>query len=88
MSNENIIERVRAFKELQIFIKQLEDEAEAHKQAIINEIANRQMDSLITRIKGKKNKKTIQTAKYMIIWDHVKRNPINRNILRRLLPLR
>lgn len=38
MSNNEMYEKIKNFKELQIMIKQLEDEAEAVKQTIIAEM--------------------------------------------------
>ena len=37
MTNAEIINKIKEYKELQVFIKQLEDEAEAAKAAIIAE---------------------------------------------------
>jgi len=47
MFNNSILDAIRAYKELQIFIKQLEDEAEAHKQSIISAMEEQDIDSLL-----------------------------------------
>jgi predicted phage-related endonuclease len=44
---KNLIETVKKFKELQIFIKQLEEEAEAVKQEIIAEMDEQKTEVLI-----------------------------------------
>jgi predicted phage-related endonuclease len=50
MNNEKILESIKSYKELQIFIKQLEEEAEAHKQAIIEEMKSQQTDNIIVDV--------------------------------------
>jgi len=46
MSNVEILEKVRAFKELQEYIKQLEDEASAIKAALTEHLDAQQTDSI------------------------------------------
>jgi len=50
MSQNEIISIVREYKELQIFIKQLEEEADGLKAAITAEMDARQTDSLIVDV--------------------------------------
>jgi predicted phage-related endonuclease len=46
MTTTELTSKVREFKELQVFIKQLEEEAEAVKAAIIAEMEARETDTL------------------------------------------
>jgi len=46
MSSIEMLDRVKQFKELQVFIKQLEEEAEGLKAAITAEMDVKQTDSL------------------------------------------
>ena len=45
--NANLIETIKQFKELQIFVRQLEEEMEAIKQTVINEMVQQQVDEMI-----------------------------------------
>ena len=45
--NANLIETIRQFKELQIFVRQLEEEMEAIKQTVINEMNAQQVNEMI-----------------------------------------
>jgi predicted phage-related endonuclease len=47
MNKEIILEKVKQFKELQIFIRQLEEEMEGIKQTVINEMTAQQVDEMI-----------------------------------------
>ena len=46
MAKTEILEKVRKFKELQVFIRQLEDEAEGLKDIITAEMLQQQTDTL------------------------------------------
>lgn len=46
MSTIELKTKIREYKELQVFIKQLEEEAEAAKAAIIEEMESQQTDTL------------------------------------------
>jgi predicted phage-related endonuclease len=50
MSSTEMTSKVREYKELQIFIKQLEEEADALKAAITAEMDARQTDSLVVDV--------------------------------------
>lgn len=50
MSSKDLLSKVRELKELQIFIKQLEDEAEAIKADITAEMNARQTDEMIVDV--------------------------------------
>ena len=50
MSNEKILEMVRTYKELSVFVKQIEEEIEAVKQSVIDELNKRQVNELIVDV--------------------------------------
>jgi len=43
---KTLLENVKSLKEIQLFIKELEQEAEAHRQAIIDEMTAQQTDTI------------------------------------------
>lgn len=43
---KTLLENVKSLKEIQIFIKELEKEAEEHRQAIIEEMTSQQTDTI------------------------------------------
>jgi hypothetical protein len=46
MANIELLEKVKQFKELQIFVRQLEEEMDAIKQTVINEMTAQQIDEM------------------------------------------
>ena len=45
--NANLTEQIKQFKELQIFVRQLEEEMDAIKQTVINEMVQQQVEEMI-----------------------------------------
>ena len=42
-----LLEKIRQFKELQIFVRQLEEEMDGIKQSVINEMTSQQIDEMV-----------------------------------------
>ena len=73
MSNVEIATKIKEYKELQVFIKQLEDEAEAAKAAIIAEMEAQNTDS-------------IQTDLFTVRYTSYKSDRVDTSALKKELP--